>query len=270
MNLRIEKYHGLGNDFIVVEADSPDGFDAARGAGLCSRHRGIGADGVLLVTPAEEPAARARMIVLNADGSRPEMCGNGLRCVVLHLARATADIPSEFAVETDSGLLACRLTDFSTGAESASVRLELGCAETAGTLVFRDAGKELDFQRISTGNPHAIRFAERESKERIDLLAPQISACVAGGANIEFAVIRADGGIDLDVWERGVGRTQACGTGAAATVVAAALAGHVPFGADVAVNLPGGQLSVQVAEGSLAMILEGPAVHVYSAEVSES
>jgi len=85
--LSFVKYEGAGNDFLVVDAPSERFVSAERAVALCDRHFGVGGDGVLLVLPASDPAARARMVVLNADGSRPEMCGNGLRCVALHLAR---------------------------------------------------------------------------------------------------------------------------------------------------------------------------------------
>src|SRR5215472_8003831 len=111
--LRFDKYEGLGNDFIVLEAADEGALSPAAVALLCDRHFGVGADGVLLVLPARSPGCAARMRVVNADGSVPEMCGNGLRCVALHLARrrsgADREHPDELdlRIETDAGELAC-------------------------------------------------------------------------------------------------------------------------------------------------------------------
>ena len=101
--LRFAKYEGLGNDFLIVDAATDAVLDAARVARLCDRHFGVGGDGVLLVTPPKSLGARATMIVLNADGSRPEMCGNGLRCVALHLALQDRAQGVSFIVDTDAG-----------------------------------------------------------------------------------------------------------------------------------------------------------------------
>src|SRR4051812_47456533 len=101
--LGFSKYEGLGNDFLVVDAASDALLRAAEVARLCDRHFGVGGDGVLLVAPADSAEARAKMVVLNADGSRPEMCGNGLRCVALHLARRDGADDVSYSVETDAG-----------------------------------------------------------------------------------------------------------------------------------------------------------------------
>src|SRR5215470_15232162 len=101
--LNFVKYEGAGNDFLVVEAATERAVSPERAVALCDRHFGVGADGVLLVVPASDGAARARMVVLNADGSRPEMCGNGLRCVALHLACRDGADRIDYVIETDAG-----------------------------------------------------------------------------------------------------------------------------------------------------------------------
>src|SRR5262245_36509340 len=120
------KYEGLGNDFIVIDAESERAMDSARARALCDRHFGIGADGVLLVLPASVSDARAKMLVLNADGSRPEMCGNGIRCVALHLALRDRAPKAQYLIETDAGRLLCEVRV--TG-ERAEVRVGMGRAE---------------------------------------------------------------------------------------------------------------------------------------------
>lgn len=263
--LEFDKYEGLGNDFIVVQAESGGALDPSQAARLCDRHFGIGADGVLLVLPAATPEARARMIVLNADGSRPEMCGNGLRCVALHLARRDSAIGTSYVVDTDAGPLLCEVE---RDGRTAQVEVLMGRGRADGEHVTRFDGAEVHFTRISMGNPHAILFDSDFDEAAIDRLGPQVSGELPGGSNVEFAVKRSDGSFDLVVWERGVGRTLACGTGAAATGVAAALSGLAPFDEPLGIHLPGGALEIAVTRDTLAVQLRGPARHVFSGEVS--
>jgi len=260
--LSFTKYHGLGNDFIVVDTETPERWTAETARALCDRHRGIGADGVLLVGPASA-GARGSMRVLNADGSEPEMCGNGLRCVALHLALADATSQSSFSVHTGAGLLGC---DVTRDGESASVTLSMGQASIGPPLPFDADGRQLTFDRVSTGNPHAILFDESFDTEGIDRLSPRVSAAIPGGSNVEFAEQLGPRALKVVVWERGVGRTLACGTGAVATAVAAAQRGRVPFGEPVTVELPGGPLSIEVSK-ELMTRLTGPAVRVFKGEM---
>lgn len=274
--LPFDKYQGLGNDFIVVRWEDPETFGVERARELCDRHFGVGADGVLLVSPAQSATARARMTVLNADGSRPEMCGNGLRCVALALAQDdSAKTPArearspqiaEFVVDTDAGPRHCRVDLEAGPLPSAQVTTNMGRAELQGELAIEQSGQEYCFARVSMGNPHAIRFGAPESTARVDELGPLVSGKVAGGLNVEFARVLGERDVEVVVWERGVGRTLACGTGAAATAVAAALAGHVPFDAPVTVRLPGGPLEISVARETLEVQLRGPARWVFSGE----
>ena len=155
--LQFTKYHGLGNDFIIVDTESPTEWTANQARVLCDRHRGIGADGVLLVGPAQA-GVRASMRVLNADGSEPEMCGNGLRCVALHLAEVDELTHAVFEVATGAGVLGCTVD---RKGSDANVRIAMGKAKVAPEpLVFDAGGRHLSFDRVSTGNPHAIVFDE--------------------------------------------------------------------------------------------------------------
>ncbi len=261
--LQFTKYHGLGNDFIIVDTESPEAWTAEQARSLCDRHRGIGADGVLLVGP-PSAGARASMRVLNADGSEPEMCGNGLRCVALHIAGADEQPQTAFEVVTGAGVLSCNVDR--TGAIP-RVRLAMGQAKVAPEpLTFDADGRRLSFDRVSTGNPHAIVFDEPFDVTAIDRFAPRVSASISGGSNIEFVERIAPNRLKVVVWERGVGRTEACGTGAVASAVAAAVRGYSPFSAPVQVDLPGGPLFIEVSE-SLHTWLEGPAERVFRGEV---
>ncbi len=262
MRFEFEKYEGLGNDFIVIEA-RPDQLHEHAQA-LCDRHFGVGADGVLLVTAPQSSGARATMTVLNADGSRPEMCGNGLRCVALHLARRDSAASISYVVDTEAGALACEV-DVQTP-QLAQVLTDLGQGRQETDYVAKLQDRELTLSRVSMGNPHAISFGELPSIEQIDRWGPQISSAFPQGSNVEFASKRGPRSFDLIVWERGVGRTLACGTGAAATGVAAVLTDRAAYDQPMDVHLPGGPLEIRVNR-DLRVQARGPARHVFSGSV---
>jgi diaminopimelate epimerase len=261
--LNFVKYEGAGNDFLVVEAATERAVSPERAVALCDRHYGVGADGVLLVVPAADPAARAKMVVLNADGSRPEMCGNGLRCVALHLARRDGAERVDYVVETDAG---DRPTAVERRGGAAEVTLGMGRGRLGGVRRFGVKGELREFHLVDMGNPHAVAFGFELSASELDQVGPALSASQPGGANVEIVQQTAEG-LDVLVWERGVGRTLACGTGAAGVAVAAATQGLTRFGEPVQVRLPGGSLMLTVEEGSLAVTLRGPARLVFSGQV---
>ncbi|WP_437674925.1 diaminopimelate epimerase [Sorangium sp. So ce131] len=257
--VRFEKWEGLGNDFILVEAVAMTPEAARR---LCDRRFGIGADGVLVID-----RERPRMQVWNADGSRPEMCGNGLRCVAAYLvSRGTPQ--KALSIATDAGDKRCEVT---RAGDRFDVLVDMGRARTAEPLVVRALGAEHRFASVDVGNPHAVTFEPYE-EDVIDELGPIVATTPAEGVNVEFCRVRpAEQGeaarIDVTVWERGVGRTLACGTGACAVAVAACAQGRAAYGAPLRVVLPGGSLRVTVASGSLEMLMQGPARRVFSGEV---
>jgi diaminopimelate epimerase len=261
--LKFVKYEGAGNDFLVVEATTDSAVSPERAVTLCDRHFGVGADGVLLVVPPSEPSARARMVVLNADGSRPEMCGNGLRCVALHLARRDGFERAEYVVQTDAG---DRPTTVEREEGSAVVTLGMGRGRLGGVRRFGVKGELREFFLVDMGNPHAVAFGFGLTESELDQVGPAFSASQPGGANVEIVQQTAQG-LDVLVWERGVGRTLACGTGAAGVAVAAASNGLTRFGEPVEVRLPGGTLTLTVEEGTLAVTLRGPARLVFSGQV---
>lgn len=262
--LSFAKYTALGNDFVVVDAADAGGVSPALAQKLCDRHFGIGADGVLLLSPSER--AVAELVILNADGSRPEMCGNGLRCVALYLER-TRRPGARFSVGTDAGVLDCQLTDH--GAER-WVSISLGRAEALGVLEVPAASGIDRYHRVRIGNPHAVLFEHAYDSSAIDELGPAVSGCIQGGANVEFTRLTGPRSLDVIVWERGVGRTLACGTGAGAVVAAAAGLGMVPYDEPVRVNLPGGTLEVVVDRADLHVTLRGPARHVFDGSLPDA
>jgi diaminopimelate epimerase len=202
------------------------------------------------------------MTILNADGSQPEMCGNGIRCVAIHLATKLGRAAADLTIDTDAGPLACKV-------QKDEVEVEMGRLADLGPIEVTIEGRSHRFARLSAGNPHAITF-EPYAPGEIDVVGPVVARAPVfpGGTNVEFARLAEDGSIDLVVWERGVGRTLACGTGASATVGAACLARRRSFDEFVEVKLPGGPLRIRVERGTLAATMRGPARLVFEGEVT--
>lgn len=244
-----EKWEGLGNDFVLVEGPAPDP-DEVRA--LCDRRRGVGADGVLSVDLDED--GRPRMVVQNADGSRPEMCGNGLRCVAAWLAERGRIAPDTWTeIATDAGLRAVRVGG-EGGVFSVSVRMGEATFQEDLALPSEPGAR---FRCASMGNPHAVRFGAFDERD-LARLGPVASTLPPGGTNVEL--VRGEGQrLEVLVWERGVGPTQACGTGACAVAAVACRDGRAPFDAPIEVVLPGGPLLVSVARGTFEVTMTGPA-----------
>ncbi|NUP10264.1 MAG: diaminopimelate epimerase [Polyangiaceae bacterium] len=250
-DLAFEKWEGLGNDFIVVE-HQPSIDEIRR---LCDRRRGVGADGVLVV---EREADRApRMIVFNADGSRPEMCGNGLRCVAAYLVSPATSRP--LIVQTDAGERKCTVD---RGTDEAEVVVDMGSVRFEAEVTGEIDGRPARFTSANIGNPHAVTFEpfEASAYERV---GSALERSIPGGINVEF--VRAQPGLfDVVVWERGVGFTQACGTGACAVAAVACRLDRARYGDPLRVRLPGGELSIEVERGPTPdvtgrILMRGPA-----------
>jgi len=254
--LAFEKWQGLGNDFLVVRGDDPGPELAMR---LCARRRGVGGDGVLAIT--EEPTG-VRMIVRNADGSRPEMCGNGVRCVVGSVARARGLERGDLVVLSDAGPRRCAFECAADGSYRVSV--SMGTARLEGPILLPEA-EGRDFVRVDMGNPHAVSFAPFVDAD-LDRVGPALERATPGGINVELCRIVRPRRIEVVVWERGCGRTQACGTGACAVVAAAIDAGLVAAGESVEVSLPGGELAIVVSPRSFEVTMTGPAALAFVGE----
>jgi len=261
--ITFHKYEGLGNDFIVLDVGDERDVPPDDAAALCDRRLGIGADGVLLVLPPRTAGCDARMRVINADGSVSEMCGNGVRCVALHLARAGRPTVAAGAVRIDTDAGACMCTIENTRGEEGTVTAEMGAVHVLGERSVEVDGKRVRVELADTGNPHAVLFGTFDRND-VEHLGPRLATHPGfpRGTNVEFARVAGDG-IDLVVWERGVGVTLACGTGACATAAVACADGLLPRGVPLAVRLPGGRLDVTVHDGG-RVTMRGPARHVFS------
>jgi diaminopimelate epimerase len=269
--LAFEKYEGLGNDFIVVAAAHEEDVPPARATTLCDRRLGIGADGVLLVLPPRSAGADARMRVINADGSIPEMCGNGVRCVALAVARERGLRGGVVRVDTDAGVCSCVVTDADG---EGIVTVDMGVVRVIGDRTVDVDGAPVALTTADAGNPHAVLLGTFTRAE-VDQLGSRLAVHpdFPRGTNVEFARVdehrdaHDDQGIDLVVWERGVGITLACGTGACATAAVACAKGLAPVGVPLAVRLPGGRLDVTI-DASGRATMRGPARRVFSGTTS--
>ncbi len=274
---RAFKYEGLGNDFVILDrrASGEDiGPEVSRK--LCDRRRGLGADGVLVLMPSA--LAAARMVVHNADGSLAEMCGNGLRCVVKHLAEEVGAGPGSIAIETGSGVL---VSDFARGPRGVEdVEVDMGPARLVAPHLPSSASGRPMVGASVPGTPWHGTAVSMGNSHLVLLDAPLDAAACAGPelealpgfaerTNVEFAERTADGARAV-VWERGVGLTEACGTGASAVAVASVLAGWTTAGERMTVHLPGGALQLRVEPDLARVWMRGPARFVYAAEVPEA
>jgi diaminopimelate epimerase len=273
-HVRFVKYHGTGNDFVLFW--DPDGgldLDPEAVRALCHRRFGIGADGLIRVAPGEEDTDFF-MDYRNADGSEAEMCGNGIRC----LARFTRDEGLSSAGELSIGTRAGRKTvrfepNGQIGVDMgrpAMARAEIpmrGPAWESFVMQPLDAGGHtFRATALSMGNPHLVLLIDGDPSEvAVDRIGPLLerSPEFPEGTNVEFAFAR-NGELVARVWERGVGETMSCGTGACAVAVAAQEAGLA--GATATVRFPGGTLRVSRAEDG-EVVLTGPAVRVFEGEL---
>jgi diaminopimelate epimerase len=257
------KYHGLGNDFVVLDRrKSSRDIDPSVAQVLCDRRHGIGGDGVLVLLPSKHDAAVARMVVHNADGSIAEMCGNGLRCVVKHLAEHTEGRPPSVTVETGAGVLVSQVEWTPRGVEQITVSMGRPRLGMLDETVDGHIGT-----RVDMGNPHFVLLTTPPEEAPAVGSHLELNPAFPNRTNVECCRIGADGSLVVTVWERGVGITQACGTGACAAVVASALKGLSPFDSWVKVTLPGGALEVKVQKNLEQVLLRGPATFVYSGEL---
>jgi diaminopimelate epimerase len=274
---RFVKYQGLGNDFVILDRRGGGGpVEPERGRALCDRRRGIGADGVLTLLASD--AAPARMHVTNADGSVAQMCGNGLRCAVKYLADEGGLSGDVLPVETGNGVLSCRLHRGPDG-RVAEVTVDMGRPEleaeripmkAKGRFVAKGVeleGKALTATAVSMGNPHLVIFSPEISLARELGPALERHPLFPERTNVEFARLSGDG-LEVLVWERGCGITEACGTGACASLVAAVLEGRLPAGEERPVRLPGGILRIRVLPDLSKVLMRGPAERVFRGEVS--
>ncbi|MEM2321277.1 MAG: diaminopimelate epimerase [Candidatus Bathyarchaeia archaeon] len=274
MKLYFWKMHGLGNDYILIDNRDErigDEMLASLAQKLCRRRFSIGADGLLLLYGSN--VADARMRIFNADGSEAEMCGNGIRCLAKYCYESGVTRKSVMDIETLAGIKRVWL-QFS-GGRVLSVTVDMGApiferekipVLGEGKLIDEEIdvnGKRFRATCLSVGNPHCVIFAEDVASFPVDYYGPKIERhkLFPRRINVEFAQILRPNLIKVRVWERGVGETLACGTGACASVVAGRILGVLD--SECTVQLLGGDLKIRYDEANNKIFLTGPAEKVY-------
>ncbi len=272
--MRFTKMHGAGNDYVYVdcfENSMPNNL-AELARRVSNRHKGIGADGLILICPSQ--IADAQMRMFNADGSTAEMCGNGIRCVAKHVYDTGICKKEVLKIETGCGVLELQLE--TTDGKVDHVRVNMGqpiltSSDIPTTLPgdppvnarLEVAGRELQVTCVSIGNPHCVTFVTDLTDEWVLGIGPQIECHPAfpNRVNAEFVQVILNDEFIMRVWERGSGETQACGTGACAAAVAGVLTSRT--GRKVLARLPGGELELEWPESG-PIYMSGPAVEVFS------
>lgn len=267
--MRLTKHHGLGNDFLVALGGRAPTASLARQ--LCDRRRGIGADGLIVGAAPEEEGLDVTMKLRNADGSAAEMSGNGIRCLAQAVALDRGGNGASLLIGTDAGP---RRVDVGPTDAEGTCEVAVDMGELAAgppippeqrALLAGLVGREPLAATVDAGNPHLVVFVEDlDAVDALDLgvVGPRLQAGFPDGVNVEVVTAR-DGDLHLRVWERGVGRTEACGTGATAAAVIAHRHGLVDRAP--AVHMPGGAVRVEVGGASARLV--GPATFVARVEV---
>lgn len=283
MEFKFTKMHGLGNDFLVVDnsKEKVEFNDKEKIKYICKRRFGVGADGILEILSINNPDYDFEIKIHNSDGSEAEMCGNGIRCVAHYIKEYNLSDKNKLNLKTKAGKIIPKIINYNRNNKTSVIKVNLGKPKFKKRnlainlseieenqhilnhkIIIND--KEFNFNMVSMGNPHAVIFINKKIDE---LNWKDIGSKIENHplfpekTNVEFARILGENKIKLNVWERGAGATLACGTGAAATVVAASLNNLVNNKA--LVKLPGGDLEVSwndngvFIEGESKLVFDG-------------
>ncbi len=276
--MKFTKMHGIGNDYVYVNAFIERVSEPARLArAMSDRFTGVGSDGLILIGPS--PAADARMEMYNADGSRGRMCGNGIRCVAKYVVEHGIAAGPELGIDTDAGIrsVSCQLS----GGKVESVRVNMGPPLLApldipvtvegDRVVDRGmniGGKVYPVTCVSMGNPHAVVFVDDPDAIELPIVGPAFERApqFPESVNAHFASALSRTHVVARTWERGSGATRACGTGACAIGVAGVLTDRTER--CITVSLPGGDLQIEWADDG-CVYMTGPAVEVFTGDWTE-
>jgi diaminopimelate epimerase len=287
--MRISKYHGTGNDFVMVEdLDGSLDLSPAFIAAACDRHLGVGGDGLIRIVRGDRRGGSGAdffMDYSNADGEAAEMCGNGIRCLAKYVYERGHTAATELVVDTRDGLKHLTMDVDPSSHEVRTVTVDMGSptlergkvpmtggepGERFTRAPFYVDGRTWTASAVSMGNPHLVLFLEEDDDlGRMDV--PGIGGTIEhlpvfpNRTNVEFVVVRDPSRLRIRIWERGVGETMACGTGACAALVASSVGGLA--GRTAEIEVPGGLLRVDWREDD-RVFLTGPATFVFDADLS--
>lgn len=278
---KFHKYHGLGNDFILIDNrhQSEPIISQAQAVKMCDRHLGIGADGVIFVLPGQA-GTDYTMRIFNSDGSEPQMCGNGIRCFAKFIAQLEGKTtPTSYQIHTLAGVIKPEIT------ANGEVTVDMGkprllAQEIPTTLGGADqqvieqalevANKNWFVTCVSMGNPHCLTFVDQVANIALEQIGPLFEnhPVFPERTNTEFIEVVNRQYLKMRVWERGAGITMACGTGACASLVAGVLTNRCDRSATV--ELPGGCLQITWSEADQRIYMTGPAEFVFTGEYQGS
>ncbi|NEO58538.1 MAG: diaminopimelate epimerase [Okeania sp. SIO3B5] len=280
MTVSFTKYHGLGNDFILIDNrhQSKPIVTPEQAIKLCDRNFGIGADGVIFALPGEGQADYT-MRIFNSDGSEPEMCGNGIRCLAKFIAELENNNKTKYNIHTGAGLIVPELQ------ADGQVTVDMGQAKLLASEIpttignadekivnqtLEVAGKSWSVTCVNMGNPHCITFVENVADIALEIVGPQFEhhSVFPERTNTEFIQVISPNYVKMRVWERGAGATLACGTGACASVVAGVLTQRNEN--KVTVELPGGCLEIEWSTIDQKVYMTGPTEKVFTGVIDES
>ena len=262
--IRFTKMHGCGNDYIYINMmEQKIANPQAAAIALSDRHKGIGSDGLVLIGASPVPEADYTMHIYNADGSEAMMCGNASRCIGKYLYERGLTDKTEIRLLTLSGVKTLSLHVANGIVESVTVDMGVPVLEDESQYIPSRGQRQGTF--VSMGNPHFVIFTDDVDQVDKNGRALEYHPAFPQRCNIEFARVEADGTIRSRVWERGSGITMACGTGACATAVAAALTGKA--GRKSQIVMDGGTLSIEWRESDNHVYMTGPATFVFDGEI---
>jgi diaminopimelate epimerase len=280
MVIEFSKYHGLGNDFILIDNrhSAEPIVNPEQAIQMCDRHFGIGGDGVIFALPGQQ-GTDYTMRIYNSDGSEPEMCGNGIRCLAKFIAdlEGMSEVNKTYRIQTLAGVISPQIQADGT------IKVDMGipfltAAEIPTNLSTADdkvvsqplevAGQTWAVTCVSMGNPHCITFVADSDAIALAEIGPQFEhhPVFPQRTNTEFIQVVKSNYLKMRVWERGAGITLACGTGACASVVAGVLSNKCDR--NCTVELPGGCLQIEWSETNNRVYMTGPAQKVFTGSIS--
>ena len=275
MRLNFSKMHGLGNDFVVIDAISQSiELSEEQVRFLADRRFGIGCDQLLLVEKPQSDEAEFRYRIFNADGGEVEQCGNGARCFARFVYDQGLTRNTSIPVETAAGLIVLQLEDngevtVNMGVPSLNPQsLPFVAEQQAASYPIEVGSETIAIAAVSMGNPHAVLRVDDIATAPVETLGPllEFHPRFPKRVNVGFMQVVSKTAINLRVYERGAGETLACGTGACAAVVAGQIQGWLDE--QVEVNLPGGKLVIRWQGGNNPLYMTGPATHVYDGQIN--
>jgi diaminopimelate epimerase len=273
--LRFTKMHGLGNDFVVLDLITQSlQLDGRLIRFLADRHRGVGCDQVLVVEPPTDPEMDFRYRIFNQDGSEAQQCGNGARCIAKFIRDRRLSAKRRLRVETLGGPISLtagkgNVVTVSMGVPRlAPQEIPFEAARQAASYTLEACGQRVEIGAVSMGNPHAVLVVDDVDTAPVATLGPAIEAHpdFPERTNVGFMQLLARNEIRLRVFERGVGETMACGSGACAAVVAGRVRGLLDE--RVRVNLPGGFLQIEWRGPGEPLMMTGPATTVFDGQIT--